>query len=104
LPSAESSSGNVFYRWDGADLLLQIWVLPRASRDCIMGIHNNCLRVKLTTAPVDGKANQSLIKFLSKQLGVSASQISIEKGETSKTKQIRIRSLKSLPEILKNIN
>ncbi len=98
---AESSCGDLPYQWSGDDLLLRINVQPRSSINSITGVHNGELRVKLTAAPVDGKANQSLTKLLSKAFGVPASQVCIEKGDTSKSKRVRIRSPKILPEIIK---
>lgn len=97
----ESSCGEQPWQWSGDDLVLRISVQTRASVDAILGIHNGHLRVKLTSAPVDGKANQSLTKLLSKAFGVAVSGISIEKGETSKLKRVRIQSPKILPEIIK---
>lgn len=91
---------NLPYQWQGDDLLLWITVQPRASRNEIGDIHDQKLRIRLTAAPVDGKANQSLIKLLSKTFGVAASQILIEKGETSKTKRVRICCPKTLPQVL----
>jgi len=97
----ESSSGEPPFKWEGEDLILQISVLPRSSINAIFGFHNNCLRIKLTAAPVDGKANQALVKFLSKIFGVSASHVAIEKGETGKLKRIRIKTPKLIPDFLK---
>lgn len=99
---AESSSGKQTFQWQDEDLLLWVSVQPRSSRNALADIHDQKLRIRLTAAPVDGKANQSLIKLLSKTFGVSASQVIIEKGETSKTKRIRICSPKTLPDIVKN--
>jgi len=82
-------------------LILRIRVQARSSIDSIIGINNGHLRIKLTVAPVDGKANQSLIKLLGKSFGVPVSQVCIEKGDTSKSKRVRIRSPKILPEIIK---
>lgn len=98
---AESSCGDLPYQWSGDDLLLRIKVQPRSSTNSIAGVHNGELRVKLTAAPVDGKANQSLTKLLSKTFGVPSGQVCIEKGETSKSKRVRVRSPKILPEIIK---
>ena len=98
---AESSCGELPWQWSGDDLVLQIKVQPRASIDAITGIHDGYLRVKLSAAPVDGKANQSLTKLLSKAFGVPASQISIEKGENGKKKRVRVQSPRIFPEIIK---
>jgi hypothetical protein len=98
---AVSRCGEQAYRWDGDDLILRVSVQPRSSINAITEINDHCVKIKLTSAPVDGKANQSLTKLLSKAFGVSASQISIEKGEISKTKRIRISTPKILPALIK---
>lgn len=68
-------------------------IQPRASRNQILGIHNHCLKIKLTSPPVDGAANQACIKFLAKAFGISPSRISIVKGETNKNKIIQIEGI-----------
>ena len=68
-------------------------IQPRASRNQIIGIHNNCLKIKLTSPPVDGAANQACIKFLAKAFSISPSRIAIVKGETSKNKTIQFEAM-----------
>ena len=68
-------------------------IQPRASRNQILGIHNQYLKIKLTSPPVDCAANQACIKFLAKALGVSPSRLSIIKGETSRTKTIQLEGM-----------
>ncbi len=70
-------------------------IQPRASRNQILGIHNHCLKIKLTSPPVDGAANQACIKFLAKAFGISPSRIAIVKGETSKNKIIQFEGMDS---------
>ena len=50
-------------RRDGEDLLLDLFIQPKASRDQIMGPHGDELKVAITAPPVDGQANAHLIKF-----------------------------------------
>ena len=70
-------------------------IQPRASRNQIIGIHNHSLKIKLTSPPVDGAANQACIKFLARAFRVSPSRLSIVKGETSRNKTIRIEGMDS---------
>lgn len=100
--SCGNSSDDSPCQWIGEDLLLHVKVLPRSSREAIVGIRDNLLLIKLTAPPVDGKANQALIKFLSKSFAVPQSRISIEKGEASKTKRIRICAPRALPSAIEN--
>ena len=76
-----------------ADVELHVHAIPRASKNEIQGIHSGALKIRLTTPPVDGKANQALIKFLSKTLNLSKSQIQLTKGETCRHKTLRISGI-----------
>lgn len=90
-----------WFRRDGSDLILQIRVQPRASADAIAGVMGDCLKVRLTAPPVEGKANEHLIAYLARLFGVPKSQVVLERGDTSRHKQLRICSPQKLP---KNIN
>jgi len=79
-------------RWDGADLILRVQVQPRASCDEFAGIHAGALKVRLTSPPVDGKANAALIAFLAESFGVAKRQVTLLKGESGRTKQLRIQA------------
>ena len=69
---------------------LTVRVIPRASRSGIVGEYDGAVKVRLSSPPVDGAANEELIKLFAKELGVARSEIEILSGHTSKTKQIRI--------------
>lgn len=61
-------------------LNIQVQIQPGSSKDQIIGLHNGRLKIKISAPPVDGKANQNLIEFIAKALGVSKSKIEIVKG------------------------
>jgi len=88
----------VFYEWQNNDLLLRIKAQPKASKDEFCDVLGNCLKVRITAPPVDGKANQHLIKFLAKQFKVSKSQIELLSGETSREKRFKISQPRRIPE------
>jgi uncharacterized protein (TIGR00251 family) len=85
------------WSWEGEDLLLRVRVQTRASKDEINGIQNNALKVRIKAAPVDGKANRELVRFLAKIFGVGKTRVMLISGETSRTKRLRIISPKKLP-------
>jgi hypothetical protein len=87
-------------RRDGPDLVLQVQIQPRASSDAIAGVLGDRLKIRLTAPPVEGKANEHLIAWLARLFGVPKSQVILERGASSKRKQLRIRSPKKLPENL----
>ena len=74
-------------------VLLDIRVVPRASRSEVVGEHGGVLRVRISSPPVDGAANTEVIRLLAKTLGVSRSDVAIVSGQTSRTKQLRINGV-----------
>jgi len=78
-------------------------IQPRSSNNKITGIYNNALKIHLTSPPVDGAANKACIRFFSKILGISPSEISIIQGFNSRSKTIEVIGLteKQFREILK---
>ena len=72
---------------DGA-LLLNIHVQPRASSNGIVGPHGDSLKVRLTSPPVDGKANKALLCFLAEHLHLPKSAFVIQRGLRGREKQI----------------
>ena len=71
-------------------VLVRIKVQPRASRTEVVGLHGDMVRVRLTAPPVDGQANDELIRFLSQQLDVPRSAIRLVSGASSRSKTIMI--------------
>ena len=68
-------------------------VQPRASRNEIIGELDGALKLRLAAPPVDGEANEELIRFLAKLFGVTRRQVSILSGQTSKNKLVRIEGI-----------
>ncbi len=86
-----------WYRWDGNTLLLSLRVQPGARRDEFLAPHGDHFKLRITAPPVEGKANAHLIRFLAKSFGVNRSHVSIERGENSRLKLVRVDSPKKIP-------
>jgi len=69
---------------------IQVLVQPRSSKNMIVGIIDQRLKIKLKSPPVDGAANKMCIQFLAKLLHIPKSHIEIKTGHRSRQKQIRI--------------
>jgi uncharacterized protein len=69
---------------------LLVKVKPNSSKDEISVDAENNFTVKIRAKPVDGEANEYLIKYLAKEFDISRSLIEIEKGATSRLKKILI--------------
>ena len=87
--------------------IFRVRVQPGASKNEIVGVQEDTLRVRVSAPPVQGKANKVLIQFLAKQLAVKRSQLKILSGHTSRIKTIHIvgeRSEKKLRNIIDSIS
>ena len=78
----------MFLRETKEGLLLTVRVIPRSTRDEIVGTHGDALKIRLNAPPVDGKANGRLMRFLGERLGVPLSRIQIVRGQTGREKQV----------------
>ena len=78
-------------------------IQPRSSNNKVTGIYNNALKIHLTSPPVDGAAKKACIRFFSKMLGISPSEISIVQRFNSRNKTIEVIGLteKQFREIIK---
>ncbi len=74
-------------------MIFAVRVIPRASKSEIAGEHDGALKVRLAAPPVDGEANEELIKLLAKEFGVAKSSVEILSGHTSKTKQVAVKNV-----------
>ncbi|HEY32667.1 MAG TPA: YggU family protein [Dehalococcoidia bacterium] len=72
---------------------ITVRVQPNAKRNEVVRFEDDVLYLRIAAPPVKGKANQALIAFLSDILGVSKSNLSIDKGATSRTKVITVEGL-----------
>ncbi len=77
-------------------------IVPGSSRTGISGVLDGKLKVKISAAPEKGKANQCLIEFLAKELGVKKTAVSIISGQTNPIKQIQISGI-SADELLEKL-
>lgn len=74
-------------------VLLKLHIQPGASKNEISGMHGSSLKIKLTSPPVGGAANESLIEFLAKTIDIKKKQIAIVHGMKSREKIVRIKGL-----------
>lgn len=74
----------------GDGLTLRIWAQPGASKTRPVGIQGNALKMQLQARPVEGAANDALIKALADLFAVRRSQVRITHGETQRQKLVAI--------------
>lgn len=73
--------------------LLSLHVQPRSSRNQIVGLLGDSLKVKLTSPPVDGAANKCCVEYLAKLLGLAKSQVQLVAGDKARQKRFLLCGL-----------
>ena len=72
---------------------ISVRVIPNASRDGVDPASADLLKVRLTSPPVEGRANKALLKYLGKLLKVAPSRIRILKGRNSREKLLLVEGI-----------
>ncbi|MFZ0134704.1 MAG: DUF167 domain-containing protein [Desulfobacterales bacterium] len=90
-------AGTDFFQPHPEGFVLKVFVLPRSSKNMLVGRHGDTLKIKLTAPPVDGAANTLCLKFLARRLGLPRSSLEIVSGHAGRTKLILVRADKGEP-------
>ncbi|HEX7674310.1 MAG TPA: DUF167 domain-containing protein [Bdellovibrio sp.] len=69
---------------------LHLFIQPKSSKNEVVGSHNGLLKIKITAPPIDGKANECLIEFLSDVFDIPKRDITIIRGETGRNKTVEL--------------
>ena len=72
---------------------ITVRLTPRGGRDAIDGWDGETLRVRVASAPVDGKANDALMRLLAKALGLAPSRVNLISGAQARVKTIEVDGL-----------
>lgn len=71
-------------------LTFRVQVVPRAARSEVVGEYNGALRVRVAASPVDGAANEELVRSIARAFGVSKGAVAIVSGQSSKQKRVSV--------------
>ena len=82
-----------FYTETAEGVVLNVKAQPRSSRSGLDGRVGDAVKVRIRSAPVDGKANKELVETLADAFGLPKSRVIFKGGETSKTKRILLQGL-----------
>lgn len=74
-------------------VVLSVKARPRSSRAGLDGLFDGAVKVRIRSAPVDGKANKELIETLADAFNLPKSSVSFVSGESSKTKRLLLRGI-----------
>jgi len=84
---------------DGA-LCIRVHAQPGAKRTEVAGLHGEALKVRVAAPALEDRANEALIEFVAKRLGVAKRDVTIASGEKSREKRLEIRGCAVEPERL----
>ena len=89
-----------WYRRTVDGWLIAVHAQPGAKKSAVAGLHSESLKIRIAAPPVEGKANEALIAFVAKALGVPRRAVNIFRGESSREKLLLITDLATDPKRL----
>lgn len=89
-----------WYRREGEVLSLTLHVQPGANRTDISGLHGEALKIRLAAPPIEGRANEALLRFIADTFGVPLRQVELKQGGQSRHKVVMVTGSKVAPESL----
>ncbi len=92
-----------WYRYDDeGNLILTLHIQTGAKNTEAAGLYGDALKIRLAAAPIEGKANAVLVRFLAKHFDVSTCQVILKQGDKSRHKVILIQKPGYGPDVLLN--
>ena len=74
-------------------VVFSVKIVPGSSKTSVCGLLDGMVKIKISAPPEKGKANQSLVKYLAKKLGVKRKDVHIISGQTSPVKSVEISGI-----------
>jgi uncharacterized protein len=87
-----------WYRRNGEVITLTLHVQPGAKRSEIVGLHGDALKIKLAAPPIEGRANDALLKFIAELFAVPLRNAELKQGGQSRHKVVTVTGSKIQPE------
>jgi uncharacterized protein len=79
-----------WYRRDGESVTLALHIQPGAKRSEIAGLHGDALKIRLAAPPVDGRANEALLRFVAELFEVPLRNVGLLRGMQSRHKTVSV--------------
>ena len=74
-------------------ITLTLHIQPGARKTEFAGLHGDALKIRLAAPPVDGKANEALLKFIADKLGMAKTGVILKSGSTSRRKVLEVKGV-----------
>ncbi|MBU0579563.1 MAG: YggU family protein [Candidatus Margulisbacteria bacterium] len=82
-----------FYKIVPKGVLLSVRLQPKSSRNQIVGVYKDALKIKISAPPIKGQANEQVREFLAKIFNIAKSAVVLKQGEKSKDKVFLLKSI-----------
>ena len=80
----------MWYRREGDSITLTLHVQPGAKRSEVAGLHGEALKIRLAAPPIEGRANEALVKFIAGLFSVPQRQVELLRGAQSRHKMVKV--------------
>jgi uncharacterized protein (TIGR00251 family) len=90
----------VWYRSEEGNITLTLHIQPGAKRSEVVGLHGDALKVRLAAPPIEGRANEALLRFVADSFEVPLRQVELLRGAQSRHKMVKVTGSKVEPERL----
>jgi uncharacterized protein (TIGR00251 family) len=73
--------------------VLTVHVQPKASRTECVGIHGDALKIRVAAPPIDGAANEELIRFIASRCAIPRASVLIQSGAEGRHKRLYLKGV-----------
>ena len=80
-----------WYRSSGDCITLTLHVQPGAKQTTVAGLHGDALKIRLSAPPIEGRANEALLRFIADFFEVPLRNVELKQGEQSRHKRVEVR-------------
>lgn len=87
----------VWYRRENDIVTVNIYVQPGAKHTEVAGFHGDAIKIRLASPPIDGRANDALLKYVAQLFDVPLRQVELQRGNKSRHKKVAIVGSKIEP-------
>lgn len=89
-----------WYRSNDDCITLTLHVQPGAKNTTVAGLHGDALKIRLAAPPIEGRANEALLRFIADFFKVPLRNVQLKQGEQSRHKRVEVNGSSVKPESL----
>lgn len=93
----------MWYRHEVDAVILNLYIQPGAKHTEISGFHGDALKIRLASQPIDGRANEALLKYVAQLFDVPVRQVELKRGDTSRNKTVIVSGSKINPGFISGV-